>query len=231
MSDQSPSLPDLRVPAPQLEPDDAFVAQLASLAAASATAPPRSTASSWRIGLAAAAVAAVLGGGAWLSSTLTGTDAPAPPTSPATRPAVTPAPPASPNPSDRAGRTKAGQVRGTDDTDARPGGDPASSGRSGTQPSAPQSSATTGADGQTGSAPDATAPGAPDGDGPGQSGQPHGQHTPDADPPGHGSGTDHGQGTGNDEGNDERGSDGGRGTDDHDSDTDGRGAEDQPAGG
>jgi hypothetical protein len=79
---------DLRTPAPTLEPDDAFVAQLSSLAAAGANAPqgeapaPPAT---WRVGLAAASVAAVLVGVAWLAGLdPTGSPDPAPP--PATTP-------------------------------------------------------------------------------------------------------------------------------------------------
>jgi hypothetical protein len=76
----------LRTPAPTLEPDEAFLARLSSLAAAGAPAPVGAAAPrvSWRVGLAAASVAAVLVGAAWLGG-LGDTEVPAPP-SPATTP-------------------------------------------------------------------------------------------------------------------------------------------------
>jgi hypothetical protein len=79
---------DLRAPVSTLEPDDALLARLSSLAAAGTAdstkaAPPRVT---WRVGLAAASVAAVLVGIAWLSA-VGPADQPAPSPSPATTPA------------------------------------------------------------------------------------------------------------------------------------------------
>lgn len=78
MADQSPRRPDLRVPIPTLEPDDAFLARLSALAAsgAPATEGPRPI-PTWRVVLAAASVAAVLIGVAWLSG-LTPTEEPVP---------------------------------------------------------------------------------------------------------------------------------------------------------
>lgn len=78
----------LRTPISTLEPDDAFVARLSALAAAGApTARPRSPVTGWRVALAAAAVAAVLVGVAWLAGlSPTGSPEPAPP--PATSPST-----------------------------------------------------------------------------------------------------------------------------------------------
>jgi len=74
-----PTRAQLRTPAPTLEPDDAFLARLSSLAAAGAPAPASAAAPrvTWRVGLAAASVAAVLVGVAWLSGLGT-TDSPDP---------------------------------------------------------------------------------------------------------------------------------------------------------
>ena len=86
-------IPDLRAPVPTLEPDDAFLARLSELAAGSgASRPPAGVPSlpGWRVGLAAASVAAVVGGGAWLATAVTGEDAPPPPPrTPATQPQPT----------------------------------------------------------------------------------------------------------------------------------------------
>src|SRR5262245_7816827 len=85
-------LPDLRASVPTLEPDDAFLARLSELAAGSgASRPPAGVPSlpGWRVGLAAASVAAVVGGGAWLAAAVTGDDTETPPTPPATQPTDT----------------------------------------------------------------------------------------------------------------------------------------------
>ena len=83
-------LPDMRASVPTLEPDDAFLARLSELAAGSGTSRPPAGVPSlpgWRVGLAAASVAAVVSGGAWLATAVTGEDAPSPPSrTPATQP-------------------------------------------------------------------------------------------------------------------------------------------------
>ena len=97
---------DLRTPAPTLEPDDVFLARLSSLAAAGADVPWGAPAplATWRVGLAAASVAAVLVGVAWLGGLdPSGSPNPAPATTP-TAPVETPT---------AAGRTP-GPGRGTD---------------------------------------------------------------------------------------------------------------------
>lgn len=82
---------DLRTPIPTLEPDDAFVAQLSARAAAGApveiTARPVST---WRVGFAAAAVALVLVGVAWLAGLRPGGTDTAPPPGPVDSPTPSP---------------------------------------------------------------------------------------------------------------------------------------------
>src|SRR5689334_5563682 len=87
MPDQPFRESDLRTPAPTLEPDDIFVARLSALAAAGANAPRGAAAPvpTWRVGLAAASVAAVLVGVAWLAGLSPG-DEPEPAPSPATTP-------------------------------------------------------------------------------------------------------------------------------------------------
>jgi hypothetical protein len=80
---------DLYTPAPTLEPDDVLVARLSSLAAARANASPPAAAplATWRVGLAALSVAAVLVGIAWLTGLHpSGSPNPAPP--PTTRPSA-----------------------------------------------------------------------------------------------------------------------------------------------
>ena len=82
-------LPDLRATVPTLEPDDAFLARLSELAAGSGTSrPPAGDPSQpgWRVGLAAASVAALVGGVAWIATTVTGDESPPPPVDPVTQP-------------------------------------------------------------------------------------------------------------------------------------------------
>lgn len=118
---------DLRVTTPTLEPDDLFVARLSVLAAtataASVTSPGRGT-SSLRIGLAAAGVAAIATGGAWLSGNLTGDETPSP-TNPSTPSPVVPSAPRSSDETTPGGGTS-GNV-GTDpapqDSSVAPGPD------------------------------------------------------------------------------------------------------------
>jgi hypothetical protein len=102
----------LRTPIPTLEPDDAFVARLSALAAASAAEPEVAgrPVGTWRVALAAAGVAAVLVGAAWLTG-LGPTGSPQPAPGPATTPSApeTPPPsvaptPGSPTPVDRSQR-------------------------------------------------------------------------------------------------------------------------------
>ncbi|GAA4372013.1 hypothetical protein [Nocardioides caricicola] len=79
----------LRTPTPTLEPDDAFVARLSALAAAGApvATAPRSPITTWRVALAAAGVAAILVGVAWLAG-LSPTGSPQPAPGPATSPSA-----------------------------------------------------------------------------------------------------------------------------------------------
>ena len=100
MADHRTRGAQLRTPAPTLEPDDALLARLSSLAASGAPAPagaaaPRMT---WRVGLAAASVAAVLVGGTWLTG-FADNGSPAPPATPPSGPTVLPSttPDASPD--------------------------------------------------------------------------------------------------------------------------------------
>src|SRR6478672_6466620 len=90
MSDHTDASSELGVDIPTLEPDDAFVARLADLATRSAPAATiggRSVArGGWRVAVAAASVAGVVGGGAWLAAAVTGSPAPTPPAPPATHP-------------------------------------------------------------------------------------------------------------------------------------------------
>lgn len=76
---------DLRTPAPTLEPDDVFVARLSALAAANAQQGGAAPLATWRVGLAAASVAAVLVGVAWLAG-LDPSGSPNPAPTPATTP-------------------------------------------------------------------------------------------------------------------------------------------------
>ena len=81
--------PDLRASVPTLEPDEAFLARLSELAAGSgASRPPAGVPSlpGWRVGLAAASVAAVVGGLAWLAAAVTGDESPPPSPTPVTQP-------------------------------------------------------------------------------------------------------------------------------------------------
>ena len=91
MAGQDRGIPDLRMPAPTLEPDPVFLAQLSSLAVGSASGPPAGPALGprWRAGLAAAGVVVVLGGGAFAAGTLDHDDhiAPTPPVDRPTSPA------------------------------------------------------------------------------------------------------------------------------------------------
>ena len=67
--------PELRASVPTLEPDEAFLARLSELAAGSGASRPPAGAPSlpgWRVGLAAASVAAVVGGLAWLAAAVSG---------------------------------------------------------------------------------------------------------------------------------------------------------------
>jgi hypothetical protein len=91
MADQPLDSSPLRAAVPTLEPDEAFLARLSSLAAAStpvreSAAAPRTA---WRVGLAAASVAAVLVGAAWLTGLgpSNGPDPSPAPTTPASSPA------------------------------------------------------------------------------------------------------------------------------------------------
>lgn len=87
MTDPRARSSELRVEIPTLEPDDAFIAQLAALAAQAARPATHPVArGGWRIAVAAASVAGVVGGGAWLAAAVTGTESPTPPTPPATHP-------------------------------------------------------------------------------------------------------------------------------------------------
>src|SRR6478672_10571617 len=87
MTDPRARSSELGVEIPTLEPDDVFIARLAALAA-QATPPMVHPVArgGWRIAVAAASVAGVVGGGAWLAAAVTGTESPAPPTPPATHP-------------------------------------------------------------------------------------------------------------------------------------------------
>ncbi len=81
--------PELRASVPTLEPDEAFLARLSELAAGSgASRPPAGDPSlpGWRVGLAAASVAAVVGGLAWLASSVSGDESPPPSPPPVTQP-------------------------------------------------------------------------------------------------------------------------------------------------
>lgn len=81
--------PDLRVDVPTLEPDPALLARLSELAVGSGAGRPSAVTSwghGWRAGLAAAAVATVIGGGAWLATSTGGEGPSTPPDAPATRP-------------------------------------------------------------------------------------------------------------------------------------------------
>ena len=82
-------LPDLRGDVPTLEPDEAFLARLSELAAGSGASRPPAGAPSltgWRVGLAAACTAAVVGGVAVLAAVIGGDEVPTPPVTPATHP-------------------------------------------------------------------------------------------------------------------------------------------------
>jgi hypothetical protein len=77
----------LRTPTPTLEPDDAFVARLSALAAAGAPVERHSPLTTWRVALAAAGVAAILVGVAWLTG-LSPSGSPQPAPGPATTPSA-----------------------------------------------------------------------------------------------------------------------------------------------
>jgi hypothetical protein len=82
-------LPDLRVDVPTLEPDEAFLGMLAARAAGSVADDPPAVyfpGAGWRVGLAAASVAAVAGGVTWLAATTTGDDSAPPSPPPVTQP-------------------------------------------------------------------------------------------------------------------------------------------------
>ena len=106
MADHPTLSAQLRTPAPTLEPDDVLLARLSALAAAGAPAPASAAAPrvNWRVGLAAASVAAVVVGAAWLGG-LGGADTPhdpAPadsPTAPGPSPSTSDSPDASRSPS------------------------------------------------------------------------------------------------------------------------------------
>lgn len=109
----------LRTPIPTLEPDDAFVARLSALAAAGAPVERRSPLATWRVALAAAGVAAILVGVAWLAGlNPTGSPQPAP------GPATTPSAPESTNPS----ATRSPSSSAPDSTLFEPGSAPVGSG-------------------------------------------------------------------------------------------------------
>lgn len=105
MADHPTLSAQLRTPAPTLEPDDVLLARLSALAAAGAPAPASAAAPrvNWRVGLAAASVAAVVVGAAWVGG-LGGTeprDEPGPantPTAPGPSPSTTDSPDATRSP-------------------------------------------------------------------------------------------------------------------------------------
>ena len=103
---------DLRVEPPRLEPDEAILHRLTQLAAASAASAvirPRTARNGVIVGLAAASVAALVGGVAWASGA--GSEHPDPPTNPAPAHTSTPSYPAVTDP------TRSDDDRGEDADD------------------------------------------------------------------------------------------------------------------
>ena len=127
MADQQIRSSHLRTPSPTLDPDEAFLARLSTLAAAG-TSPARlpTPPTTWRVALAAASVAIVMGGAAWATGLSPSEDSgPAPavpwPPSPTKAPQTPPTP-------DREPRSK-----------ATPASSPGSRSETGTHPAdAPQ---------------------------------------------------------------------------------------------
>lgn len=80
---------DLRMPVMELEPDDAFIARLGDIAAASGAATPSwvQVHKNWKAALATAGVAVVVTGGVSLAAALTGEQEPVPATPPVSEPA------------------------------------------------------------------------------------------------------------------------------------------------
>lgn len=190
----------LRVDIPTLEPEDFFVARLASLAATarlggSTAARPRNAA---KIALAAASVALIAGGGAWASGSLPGDDRPQPPV---TRP--TDSTPPTVEQSHTPPTHEPSAHLGTDPSDLVP---PPPATAPGTAPGTPQTGGvpTSGADDHP-QDPNETDHGQGEGHG---NGQGQGQGNDDDDGNGNGdnsdndNGQDHGQGNGNDNDND-----------------------------
>src|SRR5689334_24512638 len=101
----TPPRSGLRAELPSLEPDGVLLDQLAALARSSAVnGPPARTApwTGWRVALAAAAAASVIGGGAFVAAAMTGEGAHTPaPGGPVTHPGV---PQPSEHPARRPGR-------------------------------------------------------------------------------------------------------------------------------
>ncbi len=180
---------DLRVEPPRLEPDEAILHRLTQLAAASAASAvirPRTARNGVIVGLAAASVAALVGGVAWASGA--GSEHPDPPTNPAPAHTSTPSDPAV------GGTTRSDDDRGEDADDQgvepedRAGDEPASSPRDpaddqgddqGDEPAQPQQSDDdqgndegNGPDEHAGTHPDTHA--APSGTEHGRDGEPHG---------------------------------------------------------
>ncbi|HEY0904316.1 MAG TPA: hypothetical protein VGE14_10550 [Marmoricola sp.] len=204
MADHPTLSAQLRTPAPTLEPDDILLARLSALAAAGAPAPASAAAPrvNWRVGLAAASVAAVVVGAAWLGG-LGGTDTqndPAPadtPTAPAPSRGTTDSPSTTHSPS-------------TSIT-SLPGGLPAGPGSvldpgTGTSDDQPPPQHSSGADGSGGPATPEGSPGQGDDDQGNDQGDSHGNDQGDShgsdqgDDQGNGQGDDHpGQGQGPDE--------------------------------
>ncbi|MCW2773793.1 MAG: hypothetical protein JWN91_2119 [Nocardioides sp.] len=148
MADQPARSSSLRAVVPTLEPDEAFLARLSSLAAAGA--PVRESAAAphatWRVGLVAASVAAVLVGAAWLTG-LGSPDGPDPTPAPTT-PASTPG---SPDPTPTAAapteRTRPTATSGPSSTTSGPPSTPAGGGPGGTAPPTGQPNAPAGSGG------------------------------------------------------------------------------------
>lgn len=143
----TPHRTELRAEIPSLEPDGVLLDQLAALARSSALhGPPARTApwTGWRVALAAAAAASVIGGGAFVAAAMTGEGARTPaPQGPVTHPGV-------PEPGE-------GHLRHPDRTSGRSGD------ASGTGKAEDPQQQTAGADEHSGSQPQgpATAPAAP----------------------------------------------------------------------
>lgn len=119
-------VPDLRIGVPTLEPDPAFIAQLAALAAAAAVPVVIRPRQHLKVALAAASVAAIATGGAWASGALSGNDTPAPPSRPVDHPSVPVTTPSEPTGEDAASRD--GEPKdsspGTDVRTTQPGEQP-----------------------------------------------------------------------------------------------------------